>query len=98
MRKDQNRDLMKFLKPFSPEITGLVFWLRDFTWDLYPDTNELIYDNYNAVATDRLGHVFCSIGIFRSNQNIYYGFYRGSEIADPEKNCWAKENNIVITW
>ena len=25
-------------------------WLRDFAWDLCPKTNELIYDNYNAVA------------------------------------------------
>jgi len=34
--------------------------LREFVWDLYPDSNELIYDNYNAVAfgwtpTEKMG-------------------------------------------
>ena len=50
MGKEQTKDLLKFLEPFGKEITGLVMWLREFAWDLYPKTNELIYDNYNAVA------------------------------------------------
>jgi len=25
-------------------------WLREFVWDLYPLTNELIYNSYDAVA------------------------------------------------
>ena len=90
MSKDQNKDLLKFLKPFDEQITGLVLWLREFVWDLYPKTNELIYDNYNALAfgwspTDRVGHTFCSIAVGRSSKNIHFGFYWGSQIADPEK-------------
>jgi hypothetical protein len=47
---------------------------------LYPDSNELIYDNYNAPAvgwspTDRVGHTFCSIAIGRTSKNIHFGFY-----------------------
>ena len=64
-------------------------WLREFAWDLYPQANELIYDNYNAVAfgwspTSRLGHTFCSIAVGRSSNNIHFGFYRGNELDDPD--------------
>src|SRR5215203_3094077 len=90
MSKEQTEDLLKFLRPFSPQIKEIVLWLRDFVWDLYPQTNELIYDNYNAVAfgwspTDKVGHTFCSIAIGRTSKNIHFGFYWGSQISDPEK-------------
>ncbi len=90
MSKDQTKDLLKFLQPFPEEIRERALWLREFVWDLYPKTNELIYDNYNAVAfgwspTDRVGHTFCSIAVGRTSHNVHFGFYWGSEIADPEK-------------
>src|SRR5882757_1209560 len=90
MSKDQTKDLMKFLAPFSDEITELVLWLREFVWDLYPKTNELIYDNYNALAfgwspTEKVGHTFCSIAVFRTNNNLQFGFYHGADLTDPEK-------------
>src|SRR3954468_2258302 len=90
MSKDETKDLIKFLKPFGKEINELVLWLREFVWDLYPTSNELIYDNYNALAfgwspTDRLGHTFCSIAIGRTSKNIHFGFYWGNEIKDPKK-------------
>ncbi|HTE09518.1 MAG TPA: hypothetical protein VK645_01090 [Chitinophagaceae bacterium] len=97
MSKDQTKDLLIFLKPFEKEIQGIVLWLREFAWDLYPKTNELIYDNYNAVAlgwspTDRVGHTFCSIAIGRTSKNIHFGFYWGSEIADPKKILLGEGN------
>ena len=63
MSKYQTKDLLKFLKPFSDEKKDTVFWLREFVWDLYPKANELIYDNYNALAfgwspTDKFGIPF----------------------------------------
>ena len=90
MSKEQVKDLLKFLKPFDKDIQELVLWLREFVWDLYPTTNELIYDNYNALAfgwspTDKLGHVFCNIAVGRTSKNIHFGFYWGSQISDPEK-------------
>jgi hypothetical protein len=90
MSKEQTTDLLKFLKPFSKEINETVLGLREFVWDLYPETNELIYDNYNAVAfgwspTDRAGHTFCSIAVGRTSKNIHFGFYWGSEISDPKQ-------------
>lgn len=89
MSKEQTKDLLKFLKPFSGDITSIVLWLREFVWDLYPRTNELIYDNYNAVAvgwspTDRVGHIFCSIAVGRTSNNIHFGFYWGAELSDPD--------------
>lgn len=96
MGKEKVKDLTKFLQPFSKEIQELAMWLREFIWDLYPNTNELIYDNYNAVAvgwspTDRVGHTFCSIAV-GSNKYVHFGFYRGSQIADPEKMLLGKGN------
>ncbi|HEX5168967.1 MAG TPA: hypothetical protein VFW11_07320 [Cyclobacteriaceae bacterium] len=90
MSKEQTKDLLKFLKPFPQEIHEVVLWLREFVWDLYPTSNELIYDNYNALAfgwspTDKVGHVFCSIAVGRTSYNIHFGFYWGSQIKDPKK-------------
>lgn len=90
MSKKQTRELLIFLKPFKPELSKLVLWLREFVWDLYPSVNELIYDNYNAVAigwspTDRVGYSFCNVSVMRTNESIQFGFYWGSQIEDPEK-------------
>jgi len=95
MSKEHKEELLKFLKPFDDAITDLVMWLRDFIWDLYPQTNELIYDNYNALAfgwslTDKVGHTFCSIAIGRASKNVHFGFYWGSELSDPDKILLGK--------
>jgi Domain of unknown function (DU1801) len=102
MSKDQTKDLLRFLKPFDKEITEIVLWLREFVWDLYPKTNELIYDNYNALAfgwsvTDKLGHTFCSIAVGRTSKNIHFGFYWGSQISDPEKLLIGNGNQYRYT-
>ncbi|MEO6228755.1 MAG: hypothetical protein ABJB11_13610 [Ferruginibacter sp.] len=90
MSKEQTADLMKFMEPFENETKAIVLWLREFIWDLYPSANELIYDNYNAVAigwspTDRVGHIFCNLAIGRTSKNIHFGFYWGSQINDTKK-------------
>ena len=97
MSKEETKDLLKFLKPFPEEIQEIALWLRDFVWDLYPKANELIYDNYNAVAfgwspTDKVGHTFCSIAVGRSSHNVHFGFYWGNEIADPDKILLGEGN------
>ncbi|BAU54113.1 DUF1801 domain-containing protein [Mucilaginibacter gotjawali] len=88
MSKEDVCDLVKFMLPYPDHVKAAALWLRDFVWELYPDTNELIYDNYNAVAfgwspTDKAGDVFCSIAIFKDHVN--FGFNRGSEIPDRKK-------------
>ena len=105
MSIDQTKDLLKFLKPFGEGTTDLVMWLRQFVWELYPHANELIYDNYNALAfgwspTDRVGHTFCSIAVGRTSKNIHFGFYWGSELSDPDKILLGQGNQyryILVT-
>lgn len=105
MSKEQKKELLGFLEPFSDDITDLVMWLRDFAWDLCPNANELIYDNYNAVAfgwspTEKLGHTICSIAVGRSSKNVHFGFYWGNEISDPDKILLGKGNQyryILVT-
>jgi hypothetical protein len=97
MSKEDTKDLLKFLKPFSDDIKETVLWLRDFVWELYPQTNELIYDNYNALAfgwspTDKVGHTFCSIAVGRTSKNIHFGFYWGSQISDSKKILLGEGN------
>jgi hypothetical protein len=97
MAKEDTKDLLKFLKPFDNSITEIVMWLRDFGWDCCPDANELIYDNYNALAfgwspTDKVGHTICTISVGRSSKNIHFGFYWGTEIADPDKILLGEGN------
>ena len=95
MSKEHTKALLKFLKPFDNNILDLVLWLRDFAWGLCPHANELIYDNYNAVVigwspTEKASHTICSLAIYRTNQNIHFGFYWGSELSDPEKILFRK--------
>lgn len=105
MGKEHTKDLLKFLKPFGNDITELVMWLRDFAWGLCPEANELIYDNYNAVAfgwspTDKVGHTICSIAVGRSSNNVHFGFYWGNEISDPDKILLGQGNQyryILVT-
>ena len=42
--------------------------------------------------TDKVGHTFCSIAVGRTSKNVHFGFYWGSEIADPEKLLIGKGN------
>ena len=86
MPKEELNDLLRFLLPYPDKVKAASLWLREFVWDLYPECNELIYDNYNAVAfgwspTDKAGDVFCSIAVYSDHVN--FGFNKGSELDDP---------------
>jgi len=89
MSKNQTTEIKRFLKPFSKRTKETALWLRAFVWDLYPEANELIYDNYNALAvgwslSERVSHVFCTISAWRTNGSIHFGFYYGVGISDPK--------------
>lgn len=88
MTRPVSKDLIRFLKPFPRHVRATTIYLRKFVFDIYPDSYELIYDNYNALAvgfavSDRAGDAFCSIAVYADYVN--FGFNRGSEIEDPEK-------------
>jgi hypothetical protein len=88
MSKEKVHDLIRFMLPYPDSVKAAALWLREFVWDLYPETNELIYDNYNAVAvgwspTDKAGDVFCSIAV--CSDHVNFGFNRGTDLPDPQK-------------
>jgi hypothetical protein len=89
MGQRDSKELDKFLAAFPPDVRAKAHGIRDFVWKLYPQTNELIYDNYNALAfgwspTDRVGHTFCNVAVGRSSYNVHLGFYWGAQIPDPK--------------
>jgi Domain of unknown function (DU1801) len=95
MAKEDIKDLRQFIRPYPAAVRDIALWLREWIWELYPDANELIYDNYNAVAfglsvTDKLGQTFCTVALMSGY--CHFGFYWGSEIADPEKRLLGKGN------
>ena len=86
MGKEALDDLIRFLTPYPVHVQEAALWLHNFLWDMFPDCNELIYDNYNALAfgpslTDKAGDVICSVAVFARYVN--FGLNRGSEISDP---------------
>jgi len=78
-----NADLSKFLNPYDDEIQNLAIQLRDFITDLVPEANELIWDNYNAVAiayskSEKLADAFCHIAVYAKHVN--FGFNQGTSV------------------
>lgn len=78
-----NPKLKKFLAPYDERIQNLTMELRDFITDLVPESNELIWDNYNAVAmayskSENLKDAFCHIAVYSGHVN--FGFNRGAEL------------------
>src|SRR5881227_2852705 len=87
MAKQDTNDLKGFLEAFAPGIQEIALALRDFVWELYPDSNELIYDGPAALAfgwtkSGRAGDTFCSIAIY-NNEGVLFGFLKGEALADP---------------
>ena len=75
--------LKEFLKPYSENIQTLALEVRDFVTNLVPEANELIWDNYNAVAiayskSEKLKDAFCHIAVYA--QHVNFGFNRGTEL------------------
>ncbi|MGB5384620.1 MAG: hypothetical protein WBN19_12240, partial [Lutimonas sp.] len=80
-----NPQLKKFIEPYDERIQNLTMELRDFIADLVPESNELIWDNYNAVVmayskSEKLKDAFCHIAVYSSHVN--FGFNRGAELTN----------------
>lgn len=88
MGKEAADELTKFLLPYPDKVKAVALWLREFIWDLYPESNELIYVDALSVAigfspSDRAGDKFCSIAVH--NNHVNFGLNKGSAVADPNK-------------
>lgn len=79
-----NPQLQQFLSPYPKHVQQLTLDLRDFLTELVPEANELIWDNYNAVAmayskSEKLKDAFCHIAVYAKYVN--FGFNRGAELS-----------------
>ncbi|MFK7847673.1 MAG: hypothetical protein AB8G77_20440 [Rhodothermales bacterium] len=88
-----NPALKKFLQPYDAGIQQLTLELRDFITDLVPEANELIWDNYNAVAmayskSEKLKDAFCHIAVY--SQHVNFGFNRGAELTSDTLKLQGK--------
>ncbi|NKI30965.1 DUF1801 domain-containing protein [Croceivirga thetidis] len=78
-----NTQLEIIIEPYDQNIQKLALKLRAFIINLVPEANELIWDNYNAVAlayskSKKLKDAFCHIALYAEYVN--FGFNRGSEL------------------
>ncbi len=92
-----NAQLHTFLKPYDPRIRELALQLRTFITDTVPQANELIWDNYNAVAiayskTEQLKGAFCHIAVYAHHVN--FGFNRGTELPSSTLGLKGKGKHI----
>jgi hypothetical protein len=79
--------LIKFLKPYDPEIQDLALKLRALVLEEMAPCYENIYDAYNAVAigygmSDRLRDGIFHIAVYSKHVNL--GFNDGATLADPK--------------
>lgn len=75
--------LTQFLSPYPENVRQLAMALRTFITIHEPLANELIWDNYNALAiayskSDKLKDGFCHIAVYAKHVNL--GFNRGAEL------------------
>jgi hypothetical protein len=82
------REYLEFLKPFGAEITEVALATRAMVLRAAPDSRELIYDAYSAVATGycytgRPTDAFIHIAVYARWVNL--GFNRGALLPDPER-------------
>lgn len=88
-----NPQLKEFLLPYDEDIQKLTFELRKYITDLVPQVNELIWDNYNAVAiayskSEKLKDAFCHIAVY--SKHVNFGFNRGVELTKASLNLSGK--------
>ena len=79
-----NSKLSSFIKPYDQSIQDLLMEIRALVLETASPCNELIWDNYNAVAIAYspsldLKDAFCHIAIYKGHVNL--GFNRGAELS-----------------
>ena len=89
--------LIKFLKPYDPEIRALALQLRALVLEEMAPCYENIYDAYSAVAigygtSDRLRDGIFHIAVYSKHVNL--GFNDGATLADPKGILEGTGNRI----
>ena len=81
-------DLQKFLAAYSKDVQELFHQVRKLIVQCNGATNELIWDNYNALAIAysdslELSDAYCHIALYSKHVNL--GFNRGAELSSTLK-------------
>jgi hypothetical protein len=89
--------LIKFLKPYDPEVRELALQLRALLLEEIGPCHENIYDAYSAVAigygtSDRLSDGIFHIAVYSKHVNL--GFNEGATLDDPKGILSGKGNRI----
>ena len=89
--------LLKFLKPYPPEVRHLALKLRALLLEEMGPCFENIYDAYNAVAigfgtSPRLSDGIFHIAVY--SQHVNLGFNDGATLPDPKGILQGKGNRI----
>lgn len=85
--RDPKAQLAGFLAKFTPEVAAQAEATLNLMRRRYPLANELVYDNYNALAigfcpTERTSDVIFSIAVYPRWVTLF--FYYGKGLPDPE--------------
>jgi len=89
--------LIKFLKPYDPEVRDLALQLRALLLEEIAPCYENIYDAYSAVAigygtSERLSDGIFHIAVYPKGANL--GFNDGASLADPKSILEGKGSRI----
>jgi hypothetical protein len=84
--KTPSEQLAGFIDKFEPAIGRLVRAARSALRKRLPTANELVYDNYNALAigfgsTDRVSDVLLSLAVYARGVSLYFMY--GASLPDP---------------
>lgn len=77
-----------FLLDFKePRLISLFKDLREYILEIYPDSNELLYQTHALTTvfsiSEKLSDAFCMIPIYTNHLNL--GFNKGTILEDPHK-------------
>jgi hypothetical protein len=98
MSKSRNihPDFLFHLEFKEQSLIALFKDLREFILEIYPDSNELLYQTHALTSvfsiSDKLGDAFCMIPIYTNHLNL--GFNKGTLIKDPHKLLTGTGNLI----
>ena len=89
--------LIKFLRPYKPEIRELALQLRALVLEEMAPCYENIYDAYSAVAigygtSDKLRDGIFHIAVYSKHVNL--GFNEGATLPDPKRILQGNGNQI----
>jgi len=80
-------DFEKFLQLKPQECIDLFIYLRNYVLELYPETNELVYNTHALTSvisiSEKLSDAFCMIPIYTNHLNL--GFNKGTLLDDPNE-------------